>query len=94
MMSLAALALARRGITGQSLANDLGLTRAAVSFQLTGKAAKTSPALLDAIAARGGEELAQTVDRLIEEERRRRRIVRTAAEVQRLTSQLLGEERR
>ncbi len=91
MMSPAAIELARCGITGQSLADELGLTRAAVSYQLCGKAAKTSPALINAIAARGGEELARTVKMLIDFERNMRHVGRIAREVQRRT-QALGEE--
>lgn len=72
MMSPAAVELTRHGITGQQLADDLGVTRAAVSFQLCGLAATTSEELLAAIVARGGEKLARRVDGLIRVERRRR----------------------
>lgn len=73
MMSPAAIELARCGITGQSLADELGLTRAAVSYQLCGLSAATSPALLDAIEARVGRARTLDIDRLIDEERARRR---------------------
>lgn len=92
MMSPAAVELARHRITGAQLARDLGLTRSAVSFQLCGEAESTSPRLLDAIAARGGEELAHTIDRLIDEERGRRRIHLAGRGIQRATpKELRGE---
>lgn len=91
MMSPAAIELARCGITGQSLADELGLTRAAVSFQLVGRSAATSPRLLEAVAARGGEDLARTVDMLIRNERNLRRMRRTITHIQELTSRTVWD---
>lgn len=67
----AVLALLGAGITPKSLADTLGVTPQAVSFQLAGKSAVTSPELLDAIKARGGPELADTIAELIAGERER-----------------------
>lgn len=81
MRSLASMELALKGITGQQLADDLGVTRAAVSFQLSGRAATTSEKLLDAIRERGGEVLAARVKVMIAVDRGDRRIVGTASEI-------------
>ena len=66
----AVLALQRAGIAPSQLAEALGVSRQAVSFQLTGKAATTSPGLLTTIATLGGGELAAQVAALIERTRR------------------------
>lgn len=65
----AALALLGAGITGAQLARDLRLTPQAISFQLAGKAAETSPELLARIAQLGGDGLASSVKDLIDQAR-------------------------
>ncbi len=68
----AGLALLTAGIQPKDLAEDLGVTPQAVSYQLAGKTATTSPALLEAIKRRGGRQLASAVATLIEKSRGRR----------------------
>lgn len=69
----ASLLLALAGVTGAQLARVLGVSRQAVSLQLTGGTASTSPELLEAIEDLGGPELAGQVAQAIDAERARRR---------------------
>lgn len=63
----AALILLQKGISGRELAARLDVTPQAISFQLAGKAAATSPDLLEAVAELADEatarELAEAIDR-------------------------------
>lgn len=68
----ATLVLLREGIMGKDLADDLGLTPQAVSYQLAGKTAATSPELLEAIAARATPALADEIATLIDTTREKR----------------------
>lgn len=68
----AAIALMREGITGKELAEALGVSPQAVSYQLAGKTATTSPGLLEAIRTRGSKKLAREVAELIETAREKR----------------------
>ena len=65
----AALALLGAGIQPKTLAEELGITPQAVSYQLAGKTAVTSEQLLEEIERRGGERLAAKVARLIRKTR-------------------------
>lgn len=65
----AALELLTAGLQPKTLAEDLGISPQAVSFQLAGKSANTSPDLLEAIRARAGADLAITVAAKIEQSR-------------------------
>lgn len=68
----AGLELLRAGLQPKTLAADLGLSPQAVSFQLAGKSARTSDALLQAITDRAGRQVAERVAKRIEESRRAR----------------------
>lgn len=70
--SRAALKLLEHGYTSRKLADELGVTPQAVSFQLTGQAAETSPRLLELLHRRLGDTLAGEVLDLINAERERR----------------------
>lgn len=69
----AGLLLALEGIRGVDLAADLDVTPQAISFHLAGRSATTPDELLDAIARRGGPELARRIADAIDTERHRNR---------------------
>lgn len=69
---VAALYLLQNGVTGAELARKLGVTRQAVSLQLAGGTASTSPELLEAIEELAGEEAARVVGLIVERERKAR----------------------
>lgn len=69
----AGLLLALEGIRGVDLAADLDVTPQAISFHLAGRSANTPADLLDAIARRGGPDLARQIAEAIDTERHRHR---------------------
>ena len=69
----ATLALLEAGIQPVELAETLGMSRQAVSQHLAGETASTSTDLLEAIAARGDQHLADKIRTLIDEARQKRR---------------------
>lgn len=71
-MSPAVLTLLGAGIKPAILARELGVSRQAVSYQLTGQTAETSPRLLNRIAELGGRQLAETVAAQVDAEREKR----------------------
>lgn len=66
----AGLELLGAGLQPKTLAEDLGISPQAVSFQLAGKSARTSDDLLQAITDRAGRQVAQRVAKKIEESRK------------------------